>query len=127
MQFVKQVFLEDPKPPHSINIQLDTDDAGAESAAEFLVIVFTKAMAGLWGEGTDQMLHLGSIQPAHLELMERYFASFGFRIFLDVEENQPKTPTRFVKCGEQLCDVVLHKWAEGKLYRLFFDFLPVPK
>ena len=126
MQFVEQVFSQPPKPPHSFNIQLDTDGTGSETAAEFLVIVFTKAMAGLWGEGSGQQMHLGSVQPAHLELMEKYFASFGFRIYLDIEEDQPFEPPRFITCGPQLRDVVLHKWADGKLYRLFFDFLPMP-
>jgi hypothetical protein len=119
--FVQRIFSEPPAPPFTYALQLDTGSNDMQAVAEYLTVVLVKAMGKLWGHGERQVVALATLTSENWALIGEYFASFGINVYYDLEEQAEPEPTRFIALGPNLNQIVLHRWADGALGRLFFD------
>jgi hypothetical protein len=81
-EFFELILRSDPKPPRSIQLEIDTEDA--QGMFEFFLMFMTHALATWYGKPVD----LSKVTEAKLLELVQYYASFGVRFKL-VSEKEP--------------------------------------
>ena len=81
-EFFEFILRSDPKPPRSIQLEIDTEDA--QGMFEFFLMFMTHALATWYGKPVD----LSKVTEAKLLELVQSYASFGVRFKL-VSELEP--------------------------------------
>ncbi len=79
--FIRTLLSTEPKPPHSIQLEIDTD---GDPAGLFEVLL--TVMIGVLGNWYTSPINLATISAEHTQKLFDYFASFGVQIEIDVRD-----------------------------------------
>lgn len=123
--FIDTLVSAPPQNPNSISLDIDTDNY--ENLFKVLIEIFTKSMKYVYGDNMGRV-NLDELGQSDLDLMSKYFGSFGFKLFVErVEGNNNKTSygateNQPVKDSE-LKAQCLRIQTNNNLYVIYFDFL----
>jgi hypothetical protein len=79
--FVKKLLATSPGAPHSIQLEVDVD---GDIVALFEVLL--SIMTGIIKAYYDPPIAMSKITDEHMDMIRSYFASFGMKFILDVED-----------------------------------------
>ena len=79
--FVNALTAEAPGHPHSVQLEVDTD-GDLHALYEVLLMTMTEILKKWY----EPPITISRVQPRDLERLQAYFASFGFKLNLDVGE-----------------------------------------
>jgi hypothetical protein len=119
--FVSQLTAASPGRPHSVQLDLDVD-GDVHGLFEFLLMTMTE-MLKKWYEPP---ITIANISPSHLESMGAYFASFGYKLNLDIRES-PRIlhiNNREYLNKSRLEDMKFSMAAGDRLYVVHFTYFP---
>lgn len=123
--FINNLVRSQPKDANSIQLEIHNDDY--ENAFKVLVEIFTKSMKYIYGNARG-IVDLDSLGVSDMDLMSKYFNSFGYKLFIEkVEGTSNKTSygafeDKPVKEGE-LKAQCLKIQTKNNLYVIYFDNL----
>ena len=119
--FVSQLTASNPGRPNSVQVDIDTE-GDIHGLFEFLLMSMTEMLKKWYAPP----ITIAAISPSHLEQMGAYFASFGFKLNLDVRE----TPrilhinNRDYLNKSRLEDMKFSMAADDRLYVVHFTYFP---
>ena len=119
--FVTSLLQTEPGPPHSVQLEIDTD---GDVHALFEVMLMT--MTEILKRWYSPPITIGVITPTQLVKLVGYFASFGIKFTLEIDENPAVIAIRngdYLQ-KSQLEDMKFKLTHEGKLYTVCFSNLP---
>jgi hypothetical protein len=117
--FTTALLATDPKPPGSIQLEIDTD--GLTGLYEVLLTIMTDVLKTWY----PPPIQLSSLTTADHAKLAAYFASFGYRFHLEITD-VPRVfrPTnRDYITQSRLPDMKFQMTNNGNLYTASFDFL----
>jgi hypothetical protein len=118
-EFFEKILSAEPKPPKSIDLELDAEDE--QGMYEFFLMFMTHALASWYGRPVD----LKKVTDAKLQTLADYYASFGIR-FLCVSEPEPEVymmdNKRYLE-EKKLEAMCFQAVSGGKLWTIRFKFL----
>jgi hypothetical protein len=119
--FLEALIADEPKTPHSIQLEVDT---GGDTPALFEVLL--TIMTGILSHWYQPPINLSNLQPSDLGKLMAYFASFGYGIHLDVTEIPRVFRSRNRDYLQQriLTDMKFQMTNDGQLYTVHFSILP---
>lgn len=123
--FIDNLVSSPPKDANSIQLQIEHDDY--ENAFKVLVEIFTKSMKYIFGNASG-VVDLDSLEENDMDLISKYFNSFGYKIFVEKVEGTANktsygaTENKPVKDGE-LKAQCLKIQTKDNLYVIYFDIL----
>jgi hypothetical protein len=115
--FVIALLAKPPGPPHSVQLEIDTED-GVVAMFEVLITVMTSILKAWYAPP----IHIGSIAEEDVGRLVAYFASFSIQLDLDVRE-EPRVyriDNRAYQYKTRLEDMLFQMSGEGKLYTVRF-------
>jgi hypothetical protein len=134
-EFTIFLFSEPPKEKNSIKLELnpkETIHIGLHIFQELLMI-FTSGMKYLFSE--EEKLDVTKLDEKDIKLMNEYFESIGFQVNVDVFTiseylDNMKLPNYFLKKeliteNTMLDEFYYETSLDGKIYRIYFNFLKV--
>jgi len=92
-ELVNNIFNRQPKPAKCIQLQF-IENLSISEIFEFLISFFTEGAKYKYGEDkSDPNTKVDITKWTHkeLDLMKEYFASIGFKLIVDIMENNPTT------------------------------------
>ena len=118
--FVSHLLQSAPGAPNSVQLELNADD-GAVGVFEALLTIMTEILK----EWYVPPIHLGRVNERDYQRLKQYFASFGIRFRLDVEDEPTivRIDNREYERKSQLQDMTFKMMVDGKLYTARFAFL----
>jgi len=118
--FLEALIADEPKTPHSIQLEVDT---GGDTPALFEVLL--TIMTGILSHWYQPPINLSNLQPSDLGKLMAYFASFGYGIHLDVTEIPRVFRSRNRDYLQQriLTDMKFQMTNDGQLYTVHFSIL----
>ena len=118
--FLEALIADEPKAPHSIQLEVDT---GGDTPALFEVLL--TIMTGILSHWYQPPINLSNLQPSDLGKLMAYFASFGYGIHLDVTEIPRVFRSRNRDYLQQriLTDMKFQMTNDGQLYTVHFSIL----
>jgi hypothetical protein len=129
------LFSEQPKQPNTIKLELDNKDPNVKiglTIFQELLMIFTLGIKYLFSEGKDNV-DISKLSFENLELMNCYFKSMGFEIFLkkyNISEylENIKLPNYFkdqhlIEDNTLLKDIYYETTLDYIIYRIYFNFL----
>ena len=129
------LFSEQPKQPNTIKLELDNKDPNVKiglTIFQELLMIFTLGIKYLFSEGKDNV-DISKLSFENLELMNCYFKSMGFEIFVEkynISEylENIKLPNYFkdkhlIKDDTLLKDIYYETTLDYIIYRIYFNFL----
>ena len=130
VHFIYQLLENKPQPPKSIGLDIDTEDRNIQSKFKCLIDIFTLMMKFLHGDENGQVT-LSKLTNIDIEIVVDYFKSFGYMLYMQVNENGNKIYANFKEEDvqlkgdneEELINQCFNLNSEGKSYRIFFDNL----
>jgi len=117
-RLVDSLLETEPGPANSIRLEVDTG-GDVHALFEFLLMTMTE-MLKRWYQPP---ITIGRITPEHLARLIGYFASFGYRFSLDIEENPRVVAIRnrdYLQ-KSRLRDMKFQMAHEEKLYTVCFS------
>jgi len=120
-EFVEKLLLTEPGAPHSVQLEIDTD---GDTQALFEVLLM--AMTEILKHWYSPPISIGVISPENLARLIGYFASFGIKFALDLDEN-PRViaiNNREYLGQSRLEQMRFQMSHQGKLYTVRFSNLP---
>ena len=120
-EFVSKLLLTEPGAPRSVQLEIDTD---GDVCAMFEVLLMT--MTEILKRWYSPPISIGVISPENLVRLIGYFASFGIKFSLDVDEN-PRViaiNNREYLQKSRLDQMRFQMSHEGRLYTVRFSNLP---
>lgn len=119
--FLDALIADEPKAPHSIQLEVDT---GGDTPALFEVLL--TIMTGILRTWYQPPINLSNLQPSDLAKLSAYFASFGYGIHLDITEIPRVYRSRNRDYLQQrvLSDMTFQMTNDGQLYTVHFSILP---
>jgi len=136
--FIKYIFSDNPKPRNYIKLELDQPPYGIHISMHIFYELFQIFMDGLFYLKSDNdILNINNMSLDDIELMKKYFLSFGFTIKLDIfEQNtyQIKQPnllfnkeyiTKDTKINEYFYEIIdmNNDNIINKTFRISFDYI----
>ena len=133
-EFTIFLFSESPKEENSIKLELNPTDKNIQIGLlifQELLMIFTSGIKYLFSK--DEKVDITSLSDEDISLMDKYFASIGFRIIIEtftIEEylSNMKLPNYFkdqhlIKENTPLPDLYYETALNAIIYRISFDFL----
>ena len=119
--FVNTLLADAPKPPHSVQLEIDTEGDVA-AMFEVLLLIMTDILKRWYAPP----ITIGNITPEDGAKLVAYFASFGFKFNLEVEETPRvlRINNREYVQKSRLQDMKFKVEHAGKLYTVNFEILP---
>jgi hypothetical protein len=119
--FLEALIADEPKAPHSIQLEVDTD---GDTPALFEVLL--TIMTGILRNWYQPPINLSNLQPSDLGKLMAYFASFGYGFHLDITEVPRVFRARNRDYLQQriLSDMKFQMTNDGQLYTVHFSILP---
>jgi hypothetical protein len=118
-EFFEKILRAEPKPPKSIQLELDAGDE--QGMYEFFLMFMTHTLASWYGRPVD----LKKVTEAKLKTLAEYYASFGIR-FLCVSEPEPDVymldNKKYLE-EKKLEAMCFQAVSGGKLWTVRFKFL----
>jgi len=118
-EFFEKILRAEPKPPKSIQLELDAGDE--QGMYEFFLMFMTHTLASWYGRPVD----LKKVTEAKLQTLAEYYASFGIR-FLYVSEPEPEVymldNKKYLE-ENKLEAMCFQAVSGGKLWTIRFKFL----
>lgn len=127
--FIDRLVSAPPQNPHSIKLEIIDEETNNDTVFNILVEIFSKTMRYLYSDRTGKV-ELDDLGETELTKMTNYFASFGFKLFLEkFEGSNNRDKTSFgvneenpIK-ADQLKAHCLRIQSPKNLYVFFFDTL----
>jgi hypothetical protein len=119
--FVTMLLAKPPGPPHSLQLEIDTD-GDVVALFEVLITIMTSILRTWYAPP----IHIASISHEDVGRLVAYFASFSIQFDLDVRE-EPRVyriDNRAYQYKQRLEDMTFQMSAEGRLYTVRFRGLP---
>ena len=119
--FVERLLRTEPGPPHSVQLHIDTDgDACALFEVQLMI------MTSILKHWYPPPITISAVSEANLARLVGYFASFGIKFVLDVQETPRvlRINNRDYTQQSRLEDMKFQVAAEGQLYTVRFSNLP---
>ncbi len=124
-ELAEHLFSKPPGEAYSYQLEMDLLEEDVAGIAGFLVHLFSKGVKQLFSVD-DAPVDISELQPEHVALLQKYFVSIGFQFQLIVNAFPYDRRGHFDYLGEQLKDVVFNLYRGGFVYKLIFDFVPLP-
>jgi len=120
-RFVNTLLQTEPGPAHSIQLEVDTG-GDIHALFEFFLMTMTELLKRWY----EPPITIGRISEENLVRLVGYFASFGFKFQLDIEENPRIVAIRNREYLDKsrLQDMKFQMSHEGRLYTVRFSILP---
>lgn len=121
-QFVTSLISTDPKPAHSVQLEIDVD-GDIHALFEVLLLIMTDMLKRWY----TPPITIGRISETNLEKMTGYYASFGYKFNLMVEDIAYNTRinNREYLAESRLESMTFKMAHEGKVYAVSFSNLPI--
>ena len=119
--FVDGLTADAPGRPHSVQLEVDTD-GDLHALYEVLLMTMTEILKKWY----TPPITISRVSPTDLERLQAYFASFGFKLNLDVRET-PRVlhiNNRDYLRKSRLEEMKFSVADEGKLYTVCFSNFP---
>ena len=85
--FIKYIFSTNPKPKNNIKLELDKPPKGIHNSLHIYIQLLQIFMDGLFYlRGNNNKLNINNLSLKDIELMKKYFLSFGFTVNLEIFE-----------------------------------------
>lgn len=123
LEFAEELFSKPPGDACTHKLVMDLDVENAALIAEVLIVVFSKGVQILFG-GEQSSVNISNLSSEHTELLQKYFNSIGFQMFITVEHCDLYMKSGFTKDNDQLSGTVFNLYRNEKLFQMWFDFLP---
>lgn len=130
------LFSEPPKEKNSIKLELSPSKEKIHIGLHIfqeLLMIFTAGMKYLFS--IDEKLDITQLKKEDIQLMNQYFESIGFTITVEIFTiseylSNMKLPNYFLKQelieeNTMLKEFYYETHINGKIYRIYFDFLRV--
>jgi hypothetical protein len=120
-EFVSKLLLTEPGAPFSVQLEIDTD-GDVQALFEVLLMTMTEVLKRWY----SPPISIGVISPENLARLIGYFASFGTKFIMDVDEN-PRVISINNKeylHKSRLDQMKFQMSHEGRLYTVRFSNLP---
>ncbi len=120
-QFVTALTAEAPGRPYSVQLEVDTD-GDLHALYEVLLMTMTEILKKWYAPP----ITISRVSPANLERLQAYFASFGFKLNLEIAET-PRVlhiNNRDYLRKSRLEDMKFSVADEGQLYTVHFTNFP---
>lgn len=136
--FIKYIFSTNPKPKNHIKLELDEPPQGIHRSMYIYKELLQIFIDGLFYlRGHNNKLNINNLSLEDIELMKKYFISFGFIVNLDIFEpdkyelRQPNLllNTEFItdktKINDYFYEIIDMDNNDNinKTYRITFDFI----
>jgi hypothetical protein len=120
-RFVTTLLQTEPGPAHSIQLEVDTG-GDIHAFFEFLLMTMTEVLKRWY----EPPITIGRISEENLARLIGYFASFGIKFQLDIEENPRIVAIRNREYLDKsrLQDMKFQMSHEDRLYTVRFSSLP---
>lgn len=120
-RFVNTLLQTEPGPAHSIQLEVDTG-GDIHAFFEFLLMTMTELLKRWYAPP----ITIGRISEENLVRLVGYFASFGIKFQLDIEENPRIVSIRNREYLDKsrLQDMKFQMSHESRLYTVKFSSLP---
>ena len=121
-ELVTSLLRDGPGAPHSVQLEIDTD-GDIHAFFEVLLMIMTELLKAWY----EPPITLGVISEKHLDLLKGYFASFGIKFHLEVDE-EPRIiaiRNRDYLQKSRLDQMKFQTTTNGNLYTVWFSNLPV--
>ena len=83
-EFARTLFSSDPKPPHTVQLEFDTD-GDIPALFEVLLLIFTEGLKTIY----PPPIHMSAITEESIIKCMSYFASFGIDLLIEKTELPP--------------------------------------
>jgi hypothetical protein len=117
--FFEKILRAEPKPPKSIQLELDAGDE--QGMYEFFLMFMTHSLASWYGRPVD----LKKVTEAKLKTLAEYYASFGIQ-FVCISEPEPEVymldNKKYLE-ETKLEAMCFQAVSGGKLWTIRFKFL----
>jgi len=119
--FLESLIAEEPKAPHSIQLEVDT---GGDVPALFEVLL--TVMTGILRSWYQPPINLSRLEPTDHAKLVAYFASFGYGFHLDITDIPMVFQSRNRDYLQQrrLTDMKFQMTNSDQLYTVHFSILP---
>ena len=119
--FVDNLLAADPKPLHSLQLEIDTE---GDVAAMFEVLLLI--MTDILKRWYTPPISIGNITPEDGAKLVGYFASFGIKFTLDIQDTPRvlRINNRDYVNKSRLDEMMFKVEHAGKVYTVNFDILP---
>ena len=120
-EFVSKLLLTEPGAPHSVQLEIDTD---GDEQGLFEVLLMT--MTEILKQWYSPPITIGVISPENLVRLISYFASFGIKFALELDEHPHviSINNREYLQKSRLEQMKFQMSHEGRLYTVRFSNLP---
>jgi hypothetical protein len=119
-EFARTIFLSDPKPPHTVHLECDTE--GDEAALfEVLLLIFTEGLKTMY----TPPIHISQVTDESIAKIMHYFASFGIELTLEKKEVPSVLHIKndLYTRQQRIQDMTFQVAEAGFLYTVRFKFL----
>jgi len=119
-EFARTIFSSDPKSPHSIDLEFDTD-GDAAALFEVLLLIFTEGLKTMYAPP----IHISQVTDQSIEKIMQYFASFGINLTIEKTDIPPVLHIKNDRYLQQqnIHDMIFQVAEAGFLYTVRFRFL----
>lgn len=125
-EFIISLVSNTPQIANSIRLDIETDNF--ENLFKILIEIFTKSMKYIYGDNEGKV-SLDELGINDLELMSKYFESFGYKLFVEKIEGNNKTSYGATENkpvnDAELKAQCLRIQTQNNLYVIYFDFLSI--
>ena len=119
-EFARTLFSTDPKPPHSVQLEFDTD-GDAPAMFEVLLLIFTEGLKTLYAPP----IKISNVTEESFVKIMSHFASFGIELTVEKTDVPPVLHIQNKQYIHQrnIQDMKFQVAEEGFLYTVRFKFL----
>jgi hypothetical protein len=117
--FIRTLLADDPRPPKSLQLEIDTD-GDAAGLFEALLTIFITILKRWY----LPPINLSTVSENDMERLDKYFRSFGIRLHVD-SEPEPRVvriDNKAYENKQDLRDMTFQMTSGGKLYTVHFSF-----
>lgn len=126
--FIDKLVSSPVQNPKSIKLELLEEETNNDTVFNVLIEIFSKTMKYIYGDRNGRV-ELDELGEEDLNKMSKYFASFGFQLFVDIIEGQNRHKTSYGKDentpikADELKAHCLRLQTQKNLYVIYFDVL----
>jgi len=119
-EFARTLFSSDPKVPHTVHLEFDTD-GDAPALFEVLLLIFTEGLKTMYAPP----IHISQVTDISIQKVMHYFASFGIELTVEKTDIPSVLHIRNDRYLQQqnIQDMSFQVSEAGFLYTVRFKFL----
>jgi len=84
-EFARTLFSSEPRPPHTVHLEFDTNGDSASLLFEVLLLIFTEGLKTMY----TPPIHISQVTDASIQKVMHYFASFGIELLVEKTDIPP--------------------------------------